>query len=406
MAITERPYKYCFSKNEIRYVFNVPDVADRPGLFLEVKLKYAAIGEISFTDLYTWQLKPQDDGTTYIYLQGYLDSLVNYVLPNSGAMFTDANDQLRQFYIEWREVEDANPNPDWDAGEATNIRTVIKGGIERHKQSRNNYFVNHLDTLKPFLTWQPANRFIYSTDPFFVSFLNKNGAVEKTGSKVKIDFTYIDGTTSTHTSTVTTDALMVHCYPLFDTPIDVDASPKIWYLDVSIVEGDGTTVIINPYRVYVEYRPAYTYYNFVCHNSLGGIDWLRIAGDTEISYTRTTAEGEGGLDVNDWTSIIKPHEKMYSNILLQRNYKGDIGFLHTKQRQEAFLEFLVSKSIYMGFDGRWVPVLNLKSSQTLRVPTPNAQPASFPVEWQLSESNEVFTPKTAEFGVGTDTEIY
>jgi hypothetical protein len=404
MSVIERPHTFCFSKNEIRYVFNV-DEPDRAGLFVEVKLQYAAIGEISFTELMTWQLKPATDGKVYIYLQAYLDSLCNYLVPDPAENVNNANAQCMQFYIEWREVEDADTNPDWQTGESLHVRTAIKGGIERHKMSRNNFFVNYIDADKPFLTWTPSPRFVFPDEPVFLSFLNLDSGELATGSKIKMNYVLQDGTTGSSVLTDVIEGLLVHIKADAVTmAVDTTTANKCVYYDVSIVADDETTILINPFRFYIEYRPLYAWYDLLYHNSTGGIDTARVKGETDIAYTRNTAEGEGGLDVDDWTTTTKPHEKLFSNIVLQRNYKGDIGFLRTKNRQEAGIELLASKSVYMLIDDRYVPVVNVQSSQKLGTARDKIQ--SFPVEWQLSESNESFTPAAQTFGLGVDNETY
>src|SRR5204863_8808644 len=85
----------------------------------------------------------------------------------------------------------------------------------------------------------------------------------------------------------------------------------------------------------------------------------------------------------------------------RRIYKGNAGLLktRTKKQQEALMELFVSKSIYELIDGRWVPVLNLKQSQELGSRKNIID--GFPIEWSLSESNEVYTPKLKTFGQGT-----
>jgi hypothetical protein len=178
----------------VRYVLTVAD-ATLPGLFVQVKIMFAKMGAGAFTELYTFEgLKPNADGSVYVYIQSYINSVLNYVLPTINASATDAGDQVCRFYIQFREVTDADPDPAWTTTESTSERIAIKGGIEQHKASRNNIFVNYIDTQKPFLTWQPAGRFVFSDEPVYLSFLNRNLA----GFKIKVSMKAIDGTTLDH----------------------------------------------------------------------------------------------------------------------------------------------------------------------------------------------------------------
>ena len=156
--LSERPHQYCFSKNEIRYVFDIAD-PDRAGLFLQVKL-FVATMDGAFEILHTFEgLKPTAAGKVVLPIHAYIDSKLRYVLPDITATKTDAGNQLCRFYIHYREVEDATPDPAWTETESANERIAMKGGIEKHKAARNNFFINYFTGAKPFMTWQPANRF-------------------------------------------------------------------------------------------------------------------------------------------------------------------------------------------------------------------------------------------------------
>src|SRR5690242_14157971 len=106
MSLIERPYNYVYSKNEIRYVFSLSDL-DRAGLLLQVRIKYAKMDDATFAELYTFEgLKPNEDGSVYIYIQAYINSVLKYVMPGISASATDASDQACRFYIEYREITD------------------------------------------------------------------------------------------------------------------------------------------------------------------------------------------------------------------------------------------------------------------------------------------------------------
>jgi hypothetical protein len=397
-TITERPHGYCYSKNDVRYVLTVAD-ATLPGLFVQVKIMFAKMGAGAFTELYTFEgLKPNADGSVYVYIQSYINSVLNYVLPTINASATDAGDQVCRFYIQFREVTDADPDPAWVTTESTSERIAIKGGIEQHKASRNNIFVNYIDTQKPFLTWQPAGRFVFSDEPVYLSFLNRSLA----GFKIKVSMKAIDGATLDHLFDHTADNKIIYHLLVSSAFLGLEAllTKKLFYYDVSVVGTDGTTIIVNAMRFYIEYRPVYQFYDLVYHNSLTGIDSVRVCGDTATSYARATVESETGMNINEWNAAAKSHEKYFSNITIQRNYKGNVGSLKTrsKQQQESFIELLISKSIYMRFENWWVPVVNVQAGVDLgnRKNTTDG----FAVEWQLSESNEVFTPAGKVFGLG------
>jgi hypothetical protein len=100
-------------------------------------------------------------------------------------------------------VEDANLDPEYENIEGNNERIVLKGGIERHKMSRNNFFINYRDVQLPFFTWQPQRRFIYTDEKFFLSFLNIDADGEVVGGSImKIKKHLQDGTETTYTEVI------------------------------------------------------------------------------------------------------------------------------------------------------------------------------------------------------------
>ncbi len=396
MAVTERPYLYNFSKNEIRYVFLLGDLT-RVNLYLQVQVMYAPIGSSDFIALPVFSLQPDSAGNIYFYLQAYLNSLLDFVPPDLTAQVTNANAQCMQFYINYREIDDTNLNPDWVTTEVATIRNVLKGGIEKYKQSRNNYFINYFFPNKPWLTWMPSGRFIYNDEELYLTFLNITGVAA--GLSVKAYIIDTLGNNYTFTFALGFDAFLYHIkcdaslFPLLAMP----AGASIYYYEISIVNGSGDYVI-NPYRFYIEYRPTYKSYNLVYHNSLGGVDAVKVRAEVDETIDRTFDESDGGMNINDWNSQVKTYETFYTGIQKRNHYKGDIGFQKNQAQQKSLTEILVSTSIYQHIGARWVPIINMQKSQDYGKTTDKI--FSFPVEWGLSEQDEVFTPAEINFGIG------
>ena len=387
--LTERPPQYNFSKNEIRYVFH-SNIAGRSSLRLQVRLKYAAIGNTDFTVLQQFELKPSSDGYTYLYIQTYLHSYLNYVMPLFGNTFTGADEQLLQFYIEHREVDSAHLNPAWLTNESDRIRIVLKGGIERNKNSRSNFFYNYLFVNKTFLTWQPDSRFIFKDEKAYISFLKADYAA--TGYQLKIKSVDINETESTNLVAIPDGHKLYH---INVGPANLELADDLYYYEVSVIDSDNA-YIVQPYRFYIEYRPIYSFFDLVYVNSLSGIDFVRAKGEFALTIERIYDESEGGLNVNDATSYVKPHESAQVAITGRKSYKGDIGFLRNKKQQEALNDVLYSTHIYMAVDERWVPLQNITKTQELG--TTSDKNKSYPIEWTLSETNEVFTPEKILLG--------
>lgn len=393
MALIERPYEYSYSKNEIRYVFQLANL-ERVNLYLQVRLIYKKLSETVYTQLYVFDLKPTNTGLVYFYIQGYLDSVVNYSLPQPGTVVNAADDQARNFYIEYREITDDDPNPDFVTTESSQVRIVIKGGVEKNKFHINNVFANYLQTQKVFLTWNPPGHFIFYSENVFISFLNPTP-----GSALQLKLNCVSVTNVTHTQTININgtALIYHLNisPLLINYAYLNATDT-YYFEASITNAAGTTTLINPYRFFMEYRPIYKYYDLVYFNSLGGVSGVRVSGETSVAISRDYDEIEGGMNL-DWTSNFNAAETTYINIRLQRQYKGDIGYLRnrTKKEQESFIELLATQNIYQLINQRWIPVIGLQKSVDLG--TNKATRQSFPIEWSLSETNDVYTPEKSSW---------
>jgi hypothetical protein len=399
MALTERPHIISFSKNEIRYVFQLTDL-DRPGLFLQVKLLYAAIGSTPSILLQTFDMKQDSNGYVYLYISNFLDCLLDYVVPDFSAKYTTANDQACNYFIHYREITDADQDPDWIETEATDInpRQVIKGGIEKHKNSRNNFFINYLPVQKPFLTWQPSDRFIFPDENIFLSFLNTTNSTAS--YKILVSAYNTDGATTAYTIAIPTlSAFIVHMKADPATlAIAAHLTGQLYYYEVSILNNSNER-IVNPYRFYIEYRPSYYYYDLLYRNSLSGFDFARVRGDINETFQRESEEIDGGFNLNDWTDKTKMHESKHAGLTVRRSYKGDVGYQRSKKEQSALVELLVSTEIYHLINNRWVPVLTLNKDQDLGFFSDKKR--SFPIEWCLSESNEVYTPIELGFGEGS-----
>lgn len=404
-SVIERPAVLSFTKNEIRYVFQSTDITPA-GFYLQIELyvKELKPGSV-FVPVKTFNLKPNSDGKTYLYINDRIDTKTSYVIPAINLPTTNANLQAVQFYILFREVTALTPDDDFNETESEKVRTALKGGIEKQKFSRNNYF-NYQSTNKLFFTWQPQNRFIFSNEFAFLS-LYITGA----SRKIKITIKKLDGTIVNETINVDfSEALFWHINvsPGF---LNINALAKgdpVMYYEVSILDA-ADVLLYNSYRFYIEYRPQYTYYDLGFHNSLGGFDTIRVKGDTTWAIERDVTEAEGALTLDGFAATKKPGEITHSYISKRDTYKGDIGFIRTadgsmKAPQEVMIELLISLSIWQLLDSRWVQVIGVQRGVDLR--KSSDKKFSFPIEWAIPFYNSVFTPKEINLGLGTETETY
>ncbi len=394
MTITERPYQFNWSKNDIRYVFNL--TSGPLNQTAQVKILYDEAFGSSFTELITLiDFIPDEDGNVYLYIQGYLNSILDYDLPATTDSILVASSQAKKFSIHYREVSDDDPDPEWIETEEGTETVVLKGGIEKTKHAGNNFFVNYFEVSTPFLTWLPTNRFIYADQPNFISFLNTGAS--SIGYKLKFSFVDIAGNAYSYETTFSEDGRVFHlnvsatngAFPAFTDPL--------YYFDVLVTTAGGAA-LTSSYRFYVEFRPVYEYWDMGYHNSLGGFDNARIIGETTISVHKNFLETGGGKDLTAWNSFMRPGNLLHGGISKRTNFKGDIGYQKTKEENEVLQEVLVTPSIWQRNSDYWIRVLNMQETQDLR--TSKSTMFSFPVEWQIASEEEVFTPVNKNFGFG------
>ena len=402
-GIIERPAAFCMSKNEIRYVYRVTDLS-RIGLYLEVQLFYCRTDGTTDSSLPSFKLMPNPDGTVVVPLQLYIDSLLTYTMPTGAAFYTAATTQSCSFYVAVREVEDTTLGTvAWDTSESTSRRIALKMGMENNRYSRNN-LINYLTTNKLFLTWQPNHRKVFVDQPVFISFFNSSGTTENI--QFKVYWNTIQGTANSKVLSLgNITGYIIHLKVDINTLVlSIPAGEDFHYWQVSIIDTTTSVTIISPYRFYKDFKPIYHYFDFIYVTSLGGIDTARAAGETTFTIDRTFDVAEGGFNVNNWSNVVKAHAVKQVNVYLQRKWKGDLGFRQDKNEQSGFMDLLLCKLCYTIIDGNWVPILNLQSSVEIRKTTDTKW--SFPIEWEIAETNEAYTPETVALGMGSDTETY
>jgi hypothetical protein len=395
-TINERPYQYSFSRNEIRYVFTVTDLT-RPGLYLQVKIMYHSVTGSSGTAMSPFKLKPDADGKVYLNIQHYIDSVLKFVVPDMDALATDANEQCCKFWVEYREVTDADTNPDYEDAETAHKIVAIKGGISKEKSARNNFFINYFDTAKPWMTWQPSGRFVYIDQPLFLTAFFPDGI--PTGTKILIKNLTLDGDDPQEAyDTLLTEGVLFH----FNLQQLIIAQPTADYhsFKFSIIDSDNV-VLINDYTVNIQYRPTYKYYDLIFNNSISGIDTVRVIGDVEWGIDKQFEETEGGFSYTEALATAKSHEIKHTAITFGQTYKGDIGFLNNKREQEAMIELIISRNIHQYKDSRFIPILNIQKANPIRKNSDELYP--FAIEFTTSIREENYTPEFVTLGIGDNT---
>lgn len=402
--LIERPHKQVFSGNPVRYVFNISNPA-APGCAMEVSLFVLNIDAPVFSagTLVTSQtLYPNPDGKVYFYCEDYLNSQLDWQLPSlANNDVVAVTKQIKRFYIEYRQVTKANSSPQW-ASEQPYARIVLKGGIAKEKFDRNNFFINYLPASMPFLTWLPDKHFIGLEERRFLTYFHfyDDPDVHIT-PMLKARVVYTDGVQEE----VTKDFPSLDVTRLFHCPAglkqlgldNLHPDKQVWYYDVQVVDAGGGFDVSAPYRMYADYRMVYNPFSFTYHNSLGGMDTMRMRGDydTEVSLIGSDIQKATG---GDFSNEVLPVENDYVNISGYKTYDGDAGWQNTAAMREAMEDILFSDGVYRELFGRWLKVDILTRSQ--KGPAKSDTKWSFPIKWRYTFDNTQFTPFDKDFGSG------
>ena len=400
MAVTviERPYRFSFSGNEIRYIFNLDNPVD-VGCALEVRLFVQDVKRVTSPELVaSITLHPTSNGFITLQLQDYLAAMVKPQLPAMGGVsLQEADDQIKLYFISYRGVTTAAPAPEWD--NEIKKKFVLFGGIEKSLFKRNNFFYSYVPTAKCFMTWMPSRSFVCMDQPVFVTFFNYVAPVDDFVVQLK---TYLaDGTVNTQE--INSPSGLKKLQLLWHIDVSpaawgLDAMTNVHYYEVAIKDGAGA-YIVNPYRFYIDYNPYYSFWDFNYFNSLGGIDNIRIKGEVAIAVETTGEENEHVI-YNDTFDTDRPTAQYtMANVLKRDSFKGDAGFQRTKLHQDALIDLLMNKGIFEQLDGRWIRINGLKKSIDLRSTADKKW--SYPVEWTYGYDDSAYTPKHIGLGEGT-----
>lgn len=396
-TIAERPHLFSFSLNEIRYVLNVTDPT-AAGCAVDIELYYHDIDAVNGILFKSFTLTPSLDGSIYCHIRDYIDSLLKLQLPViTGATIQPVKDQVKYFYIKYREITKADPDTAWLTDDQ-NKRIAVMGGVEQRLFKRNNFFVSYLVDTKAFLTWQPSNRFVFEDERHYLTFLLTTPA----DFTVKVHTVFTDLTS--HDTTIPFVAGSNVLFRIKAGAKDlglpaIDITRTLYYYEIQVNKTADNGLLASPHRFYLEYRPLYAFTDILFFNSISGLDAVRVKGQVDWSIENTGDDVEHITGSQAYNTDRPQVQYSQANQLKKDNFKGDAGWRRTPAQQEALVELLLSKGRYEIVDGRWIGIVNLRKNLDLRSSVDKKW--SFPVEWSYGYSDRVFTPKWLSLGAGT-----
>ncbi len=388
MNISQRPYKFSFSKNPLQYTFSeISNYADA-GCYLLIQIYKRDIGGANETLLFTEQIKPLSAIVIYD-MASIVESALEYAMPDFAGAVLQAGNNIKEFYVKFATITDAAPMPTYTS-DVANLIYCIKGGIPQPQWDWNNYFINYVASNKPFLTWQPDNRFIGLNDSFFISFLNSLASVSLA---LIVDVEYIDGTTDQVITNFTDSNKVLYHIQAGPDQLGLNAlhaDKRLYKYSLSIVSAaNHATVFVNPYTYYIDYRNFYNTKFLHYYNSLGGIEMVRINGmiESTADVTFTDSEKFGGNII-----IGSPNSEEYTQTAKSKvdTFKGDSGFIFSRREQDVFQEILLSRFAWERIIGNnWRIYVTNKSTSMGKT---SDKTFSLPLEWRYSFTNSVYAP--------------
>src|ERR1051325_5153059 len=157
VVVKRRPYEFSWSGNPIHYRLYSAEAAADSSIFFEIKVMFKNIADAGYSDVVTLPYYPVA-GQADINIQDIIDSKLEFQLPAfdvNEKLFTEAPKQTGNFYIQYRQLSVAVPDPSWSDSEKDFARYAIKGGIDYFKWRGNNFWLNYFIAPNyPFFTWQ------------------------------------------------------------------------------------------------------------------------------------------------------------------------------------------------------------------------------------------------------------
>lgn len=410
IEITKRPYDKCFSGNPVHYELYSAQAAADSTIFFEVKIRFKYVGG-SYADVVTVPYYPVA-GTAKVDIKDILHSELEYgLIP----FYTDektiwaAPEQTGYFYIEFREITTANPEPTWNTTEIDYERFVVKGGLDYFAYRGNNFWVNHFLTNYPFFTWQKNGRLAAPDERIYLAWLNDQD-ITALNLMVFVIAYYTDGTNSGSNESDFTDPgatrgkmyfIPAGCDQWGLDGLDVNKDIDYWTIQVMDESGGGgSTPVSELFTFYYDRRNDYNNTTLHYRNSLGGLDSVRIRGVIEQGLDYSFSEQQKTVNPDYFDGDLVSPQRVITDNQERLIYKGDIGHLR-KEEQDRLRDAFLQREVYWEKNQgkKWLPVIINTKSNKLRSSQDSRW--SLPIEFELANTgNNYYTPSSVDLGDG------
>jgi hypothetical protein len=397
MAITvlQRPYTRNWSGNPIHYrLYSAAAEADAT-IYFQIRVLFKRLDQADFSNIIEFPYTPVK-GTAKIDIQDILDGLLEHELPYlvDGISPYLSSKATGKFYIHYREITTAEPDPDWTETEEENELLVVKGGISFEQWRGDNYWTNYFDITKPFLTWKKSGDLHSVDEKIWLAWLNLT-EIYPGDIRIKRTVRFTDGSENVAYYDNPVNENQIGYFPVGATQLQleiIDPAKHIYWWEIQVMN-TGT----NPYepvselfRFYLDNRPDENATTLHYRNSLGGLDPARIRGVIDYTAQREFSQTER-IVLHDYFSnyFIKGRVGAENSTEL-KVMKGNIGHLG-KEQQDRIRDLHLKREVWQERQEKWLPILLLTGTQQLL--TSKDQLFDMPLEWTIASGGNLhYTP--------------
>jgi len=337
--------KFYFSRNPVVLELAANNLATKPNLrFLcEVWLETSYLSGV-FVNIAGELVQPADvDGRTTFDVSTLLDAYVQPDWPDHGqASVQLASQCFKRFYLQHSEQWDGSPAPTYTVRET---HYLVYGGLDFDEYATQSYFAFLRPTVRPFLTWEPVQKEVFTDQPEFL-YYHHDSLTDKT-FEVLVTFTDSAGAT---TSAVLYAATGVQCFEVWRLGVGlrqlraalgpaVPADVVAWSVTLRS-SATGADLSETRYYQLSEELPADRRY-FLYANSVAGINTLACVGKTKREITFSNLVVQRSLQPKYDPAR---GDAYATNVAGVPTITANTGYL-TPAQMEALQDFLLSEEI-------------------------------------------------------------
>jgi hypothetical protein len=361
VEVTLTPYRYYWSRNAITLDLDAgqdyrDDPSSKPNLsFLcEVWLE-KEYGTGDFEQVGITLEQPADrNGRTTFEVQALLNVYLQHHVPAPDATDVErANSLFRRFYLKHAQQFGEVPTP---APSATLDRNyVVLGGLNFYEAQARTWFTSYQPQQLPFLTWEPATKWVLADQPEFLYYMAQDASAFRT--QVRVHFSDGGQSLVEYTGADEVSKFEIFCLPCGYKALGLaklnDQGRQVVSWEVFVATPGGAKVLseTRDFHLHTRFYPRRRYLLFA--TSLGGMATYVAVGDAQTDLELTGAE-----------SAITPkptYDPLLGDTVVQDRTMRPVvkiaGSVRTRAQLEVSKDLLLSKRVLLlnATATRWLP---------------------------------------------------